>query len=368
MLSSKDFLRKRFNNTDVFECADIHRAQKDSWWKDRSQSEVSSLKLPYYAPGHHDPPIPTAYDVVGPQATALDANRGVYRVFGKYVVKRLGSLYLLLDAESHIFLERHSKARIPKVYAVFSHLEKESSGTEKNFSSKEQAPVPTPSYYLVTEYIEGLQLFPETFKALDISLQEKIGHAIGTQLKALTNVPGEGYYGRVNNQAWLPTNYLLDNPNLGEPRQYGPYTSYEEFVNDWYDTALYRAAVNHFVPPDDYTKKQLAILRNFKYIMHSVAESQRTPTLCHRDVAWGNIIFKEIVGIDGKVCDYEATLIDFESLCWLPKWMESGMLSEFSWPDYEHMYLEAVKCLEPLNLPMGRWFNRELLENVLGVW
>jgi hypothetical protein len=217
---------------------------------------------------------------------------------------------------------------------------------------------------MILEYIPGFHLDEDYYKSLDKSLQEKAGRAFGLQVKALRAVPSEGYYGLVNNRGWPPTDNFLLGP--GKDSVLGPYrvsTSYEDFVNSWYETALFRASSSS--NEEDYTEEQLLILRNFKRIMLSLPESDRTPYLCQRDLNSGNIIFEEIKGVDGKVQDFKATLIDFESLCWLPAWMQLGMLIEFRLRE-ENVFFAAAKALEPeLNVPMGQWLLEHLLEEII---
>ncbi|KAF2002193.1 hypothetical protein P154DRAFT_152531 [Amniculicola lignicola CBS 123094] len=215
------------------------------------------------------------------------------------------------------------------------------------------------------EYIEGFHLDDDLYKSLDISLQEKAGKALGTQFQALRAVPSEGYYGRVNNQGWPAAEILAEGPSEENPDILGPYSSYEQFINMLYNSALFKAATLRV--QSDYGKEQLLILRNFIYSLSCVPESERVPVLFHRDIHWQNIIFTEVRSPSGEVCDYKATLIDLERLSWLPKWMQLGMLDLFTKFAFRNFYLEAAKALEPLNVPMGKWLCDHLMREVFVV-
>ncbi|KAF1995084.1 hypothetical protein P154DRAFT_581219 [Amniculicola lignicola CBS 123094] len=352
MISSAEFLTQHFGTTDIFKCLEQNWDRLRQSWYQNGRTQFSSLTLPYYAPGIYDPPLPSTSDIITAQGTPLNSIKTVHRILERYIVKSSPSFSILMEAENLIFLERHSNVKIPKLYAVFSDDKVDSQGTKVT------------TYYLVTEYIKGVHLDDDLYKSLDDSLKAKAGSALGVQLQALCAVPSQGYYGYVNKQGWPPTDQFVNGPGKENPPVFGPYTSYEEFIDIWYNAALFRAATNRIQP--DYNKDQLIILRNFKHIMCSIVETERTPYLYHRDISWGNIIFTEIRTPDGEVCDYEATLIDFEGMCWLPRWMQFSMLVQFTKRDFQIFCFEAAKALEPLNLSMGQWLCDHLLRDVLG--
>jgi hypothetical protein len=89
ILTKREYLKKHFATTYAWGAQDIHSKQASKWWINKTPKDVSSLSEPYYAPGNHDPPIPTAADIASAQR--IDRYKPVYRVFGKYVAKRLSS-------------------------------------------------------------------------------------------------------------------------------------------------------------------------------------------------------------------------------------------------------------------------------------
>ncbi|KAF1843021.1 uncharacterized protein K460DRAFT_356804 [Cucurbitaria berberidis CBS 394.84] len=302
-----DIIEELFGSREIeyFSCWDMiyeHLSQ--------SLPQPTKMSLPYTAAGSFDPPLPTAEDVARGQ-NIRDHMRGphwLYRVFDKYVVKFSTSQTILQEAENLLYLEKNSKVRTPKVFAVYAHDGEDPfgwyPGTQTRF------------YYLVMEYITGTTLSSETWSTFDPGVQKIIGSKIAEQLKKLREVRLESdpYYGRIYKQGWDPGFNMLTLPGN---KICGPYKSYEDFVDAMYETAKFRAASGIGLFSTPFSDRTLFTMINFKYSLNAVTAEDKLPTLTHLDLKLDNIMLQQ----DGD--EYRVTIIDWECLGWMPAWVDA---------------------------------------------
>ncbi|KAF2814554.1 kinase-like protein [Mytilinidion resinicola] len=235
--------------------------------------------------------------------------RPVFRVGAEYVVKFSPNPEILQEAENILFLNQHSQVRTPKVYAAFS----QQGGNPLNHPMCEDIVY----HYLVMEYIEGGHLDHDKYVALDPEDKDKICAKIAEQLQLLRSIPppSPGYYGRVMHQGWMPGFPVVC---VTRKDMCGPYDTYEDFISAMFTAATGCAAVCEPTSPD-FTPVQRLGLTNFKHTLTECAGHE--PTLTHLDLKLENIMVRPVQGVNG--IDYEVTLIDWESLGWMPAWMEA---------------------------------------------
>lgn len=171
--------------------------------------------------------------------------------------------------------------------------------------------------YLITEYIKGETLSEEKWNALSSHDQAIICSKLQKEFELLRSVPAESYYGRVHEQAFNPWFGMVCTRGS---RMCGPYYDFEEFK-----AAVLRAmqlCVAMSKPWGlDWTKEQEELILSYKNMLEST--TGRLSLLTHLDPRFENIIVERIDQDDWKV-----VLIDWESLCWLPAFMQSVALAE----------------------------------------
>ncbi|KAF2802891.1 uncharacterized protein BDZ99DRAFT_548128 [Mytilinidion resinicola] len=277
-------------------------------------------KSPYEAPEHPD--IPSVDEI----EKAMEENRLTQR-YGHHDVCRIGNCVvkggpqhtILLEAENLLFLQEHSKVRTPKVYAFFS-VPKE----------------PYDIHYLVTEFIEGEHIYGEKWDALDDEAREIICSKISEQFRLLRAVPSEGYYGRVYHQAFPSALSLC---RIRESNS-GPYDSYEDLVSAMYASAELRAADSVTINVADHHPHTLGLLSKFKPLLARATGYK--PTLTHMDAGPVNYLVRSIKGVGGKVVDWEVVIIDWDSLVWLPAFVQAARMDPFSYAEGWEQVLQKI--------------------------
>ncbi|KAF2817553.1 uncharacterized protein BDZ99DRAFT_513791 [Mytilinidion resinicola] len=269
-----------------------------------SADQVVVTKFPYEAPEH--PGIPSMAEIEKGMRNNHIAQPGAFfevcRI-GKCAVKR-GNWLVLQEAENLLFLEKHSKVRTPKLYAAFIQP-----GERFNV------------HYMVTEFIEG-EVFDEAkWLALDEHARETICSKLSEQFQRLRAIPPEGYYGRVYHQ---PLRGAYHGFMVNIRGMCGPYETYEECASAMYASAELRG-VDSFGDFPDYLPHVKVVLPQIKEVLEKTRGSK--PVLTHMDPKFTNILIRSIKGAEGKKEDWEVVLIDWESLAWLPAWLQTVALN-----------------------------------------
>lgn len=248
------------------------------------------------------------------------------------------------EAENLLFLEEHSQVRTPKLYAAFIH----------------QIPLTTHQcYYLVTEFIEGDTLTEKLWLGLEDEAQKIICSRLSEQFQLLRSVPSEGYYGRVYHQGWTPWLNLV---RIRGKEMCGPYNTFKDLISAMYATAELRMADTNNA--SEYHPIRLGLLSQFKPILGGT-KSHR-PVLTHLDPKWENIIVRPVKeeGDSGEIKDWDVVLIDWDTLGWLPEFMQAASLDgrimlddepkktfkQRIFANFEDSYTAELELLEQLDL------------------
>lgn len=190
--------------------------------------------------------------------------------------------------------------------------------------------------YLVTEFIEGETLNPKIWEALDNKAQHIICSKLSEQLKLLQSIPSEGYYGRLHRQGWSPWIPFLRTRGKD---MCGPYDTFDDFISAMYTTAELCQAKSDFSPDfDPWTQE---FLSDFKQILGRT--SGVTPVLTHMDPKFQNIIITPVSNQNGEeIDDWEVTLIDWDSLGWLPAFMQFAIICASCYPEHEESWTRRI--------------------------
>lgn len=208
------------------------------------------------------------------------------------------------EAENLIYLREHTKVRVPKLYAVFE---------VNNIIIS-----PSPRIIVITEFIEGFVFNAITFPRLDQRDQDIIRSRLGEQLQLLRSVkqPGDSpYYGRIHHQGLNPVLSCLRRRPDGMS---GPFDSYEELVDELYKSIERVAAMDN--PRPDFSDHHIIFLDKFKRILNGPGVVE--PTLTHLDASLKNVISRPIKDRDGKTIDWEITLVDWDTMAWMPPYFQ----------------------------------------------
>lgn len=219
------------------------------------------------------------------------------------------------EAENLLFLQKYSQVRTPKLYAAFIHESPlKPLNTESPLNTRQ-------CYYLITEFIEGDTLTEELWLGLGDEAQKTICSRLSEQFQLLRLIPSEGYYGRVYHQGWNP---WLNLARIRGKEMCGPYYTYEDLISAMYDTAELRMADTNHAP--EYHRIHLELLSVFKSTF--VKTEGHRPVLTHLDPKWENIIVRPIKedGDGGEIKDWDVVLIDWDTLIWLPAFMQVAAL------------------------------------------
>lgn len=208
-----------------------------------------------------------------------------------------------------IFLQEHTRARTPKVYAAF-------------IDANETRTV----FYVVMEFLEGVTLSQNIYKAMDEETQKLICSRLGEQFQLLRSVPAppEEYFGRVYRQGLNPRLNLLY-AQLKEMD--GPYDNYDDFISAMYANVELDFTIMTILP--EFMSQESEFLSQFKPIFGGTKECK--PVLTHMDPKLENIIARPFKGDGGEIKDWEVTLIDWDTLAWFPVSMQCASLDERIW-------------------------------------
>ena len=201
---------------------------------------------------------------------------------------------------------------------------------------------------MVMEHIEGVKMNWKMWASLKAEQQEKIHSKISEQLQLLRSVPSEGYYGRVNNQGFHPTQNQVF---TGSKEICGPYRSYNDLVSVMYDAAELIASVRHGSHGDTgfFTPAQETFLTNFKTTLKNFDSCE--PKLTHVDPSMQNWIVRPLGGSMQDASDYEMTYIDWDRCGWYPAWVQRVAL-EWSVNSWDRVSFTVDKEGE------GRYYSR----------
>ncbi|KAF2794921.1 hypothetical protein K505DRAFT_360642 [Melanomma pulvis-pyrius CBS 109.77] len=320
----------------------------DSHYYQNLPSAPVDITLPYRAEGNFDPPLPTPKDIANARTTAHDSEiprPNVYKVFDTYIVKFSSGGSILQEAENLLFLEKNSRVRTPKVYAVFSHQGEDPSGLYQD-----QARETRPTYhYLVMEFIPGPKLSRELFCNSSPDVKQRICESLAEQLKRLREVQlGIDFYGRVNRTGW---DYHLNMFTCPGKDLCGPYESYEDLVNAMVDSARFHAATGLY--SEEFDSGTKLILANLKPSLQAATEEDRLPTLTHLNLQFHNIIVQQ------KGEDYDVIIMNWRHLGWLPAWVEAVTvlmcLSIQSWEEKGNLQWGVFQGFQPFNLALAQF-------------
>jgi hypothetical protein len=132
----------------------------------------------------------------------------------------LPKLTKIQEAETLLYLQQHSKVRVPKLYAVYVE--------PRSFSTPEDE---ANMYYLVMEHIKGQVWDMEMYFGLDIGSQTKLCARLAEQFRLLRSIPqGSGYgdyYGHINYKGFSPHYTFLE---TRAKEMCGPYKTYADMV------------------------------------------------------------------------------------------------------------------------------------------
>lgn len=237
------------------------------------------------------------------------------------------------EAENLIWLAENSKVRCPKAYAAW----------------EEKDPDGDPIYILMMEYIDALCLSPSMWKATTEENKEIICRKIGEQLKLLREVKLEGkqYYGRINYQG-VSSIYQIFRVYSKPVR--GPYDTHDEFLTALREAMIHETALRswekHFFESDE---------ERFANVKPVLGASKATEaTLTHLDVKDHNILAKPIKnGTTGEIEDWEVTIIDWDTLTWMPAYLQYVSLNERflgTWDDTEYKRIWVYTGEEPYDM------------------
>lgn len=232
--------------------------------------------------------------------------------------------------------------RTPKLYATF--IQKDQLDTY-------------PTYCLIIDFIEGDTLSETLWLDLDDEAQKAICSKLSEQCQLLRSIPAEGYYGRVHHQGWQP--WLNLSRTRGKSMT-GPHETYEDLVSDMYTTAKLRAAKTNAAP--EFHPRSLAHLSQFISVFSRTKGFR--PILTHLDPKWQNIISRPVkeMGDGDRFIDWDVVLIDWDTLGWLPSFIQGAALgarilldnetkvkfNEMMLAGFEDSYPVEVKYLEEI--------------------
>lgn len=214
------------------------------------------------------------------------------------------------------------------MYAAFSHQGADPEGfleSKKYDTFKVRSDLPH-YYYLVMDYIPGMDLNEEAWMKLSHVAKRNACRAVAEQLRLLRSVPCEPpYYGRINHQCWAPDFGPLLYANLG---RHGPYESYDDF-----EKALYtNSARNCIILCGNGPGFRAAMRLYLSTFQDSMEHARgREPKLTHMDLVLSNVRFAPKAG-DPE--DFEVTIIDWMDLSWMPGYLQAAGILGVGYDQY----------------------------------
>jgi hypothetical protein len=264
-----------------------------------------------------------------------------------------------------IYLEKNSDVSIPKVYAAFASQEvdpfkhNEPQTTQTNLGEEKDGGEIKMTYYLVTEYIDGISLGEFMEMSKTGLLVRKVGRLLGEQLRRLRRVPAEnpGLYGRLGGRAFpvMPPLWYPPAPNYDD---YGPF-DYETLIERLDHTARLSYAMGTL--EDDFDPHIKMLYHSAKSaLLDPLGPKDRQPVLTHCDVSNSNTILKVVRDQEGGISDVtELVLIDWEFMCWMPSWYEAsyfcGLTDAEDWMDQSIGY-ETLGYMGHVNMTPAVYF------------
>ncbi|KAH9879246.1 hypothetical protein J1614_002685 [Plenodomus biglobosus] len=246
---------------------------------------TTTLQLPYELQDH--PPLPSIDEVCR---------------IGAVIIKSCSSWCLIQEAEDMLYLTNNSQARIPALYAAFSH--------DTNGDPDRRR------YYIMMEDIQGEMFTAALWLRSSKETRKIICSRLVEQLRLLRATPAPSYYGRVHHQGWQP---LLNLFGTRYKELLGPFDSYGDFCKTVVATARFRAASSAFKFEDN--PEKVLVLSDLESKIESWSNSR--PTFTHIDISPGNVIVRQIQNPDDGNEDWEVTMIDWANSGWYPQWMQA---------------------------------------------
>lgn len=170
-------------------------------------------------------------------------------------------------------------------------------------------------YYLVMNEIKGTSLTEEKWNTFSSGDQAIICSKLLEQFKHLRSIPTANYYGRIHHQGFLPWLNLV---TTGENNMCGPYKTYED-LKMAISLAMQRSMAKTLPFQPDWTAEQKTVILEFEEMLERTQGSKSL--LTHLDPKLDNIIVRQNQG------DWEVTLVDWESLGWLPAFLQPVALA-----------------------------------------
>ncbi|PVI01774.1 kinase-like protein [Periconia macrospinosa] len=297
---------KHYGTRDWNEASDLKDTEESvplEWYYDPS-------KYPYYAPGPHDPPLPTPEEI---ENAPQPHERKDFHNF---------------EAEAMLFLEQHPVLHMPKLYAAFVHQ----GADPLKLGYRANGEEPPPLYYIIMEYIQG-DTFHKAWPLMTVPERKEICNRIGSHLRELRSIPQpkesptkEPYYGRVGYQRVVSISGMF-----GDPRRplSGPYDSYEEVVEDMASTAEKDAVT--IVVGGGWDEERAEKLKQFRPTLLAAKPEDRRIVFTHHDLKLSNIILRpRNREVTQKKADkdtpygtnYDVVFIDWEMADWMPGFTE----------------------------------------------
>jgi hypothetical protein len=217
------------------------------------------------------------------------------------------------EAETLLYLQQHSKVRVPKLYAVYVEPIPTPEGREGERGEKNM-------HYLVMEYIKGEVFNPETYLGLDTGSQKKLCARIAEQFQLLRSIPQESdygdYYGHVNHKGLMPYYTCLQTRGT---EMCGPYKTHADMASDMQDSFE-----RHVAMMDN--REELSAREHNAFSKLKLGLSNSTylkPTFTHMDPKFQNMVIQPMDDANGEgEQDWEVTLIDWEYCGWMPAYMQ----------------------------------------------
>lgn len=253
------------------------------------------------------------------------------------------------EAENLLFLKQHSKIRVPKVYAVFSHQGGDPYGLLEDGEYTERSELPTYNY-LVMDFVSGRNSqSEEDWNTLSRNAKVNLCRRIGQQLSLLQEVSAPSpYYGRINYQGFFPGYPYFSASGQGF---LGPYNSHKDFIQTIYTTGEWRCAVQ---AGEDYLPFSKLFLESFKRCMDKALGQE--PRLTHTNLRLQNVIAQPK---EDEPEDFDVVIIDWATMAWMPTYVQAATIQR-NCPRKldQHMYAwELSQAIKPFPHDAACYFN-----------
>lgn len=161
------------------------------------------------------------------------------------------------------------------------------------------------------DYIHG-EKFSTAWPKLSQDQRKNTMEKLAAQYKILRSIPqpDPSYYGRINRGGIAPNTPMIKNRQAAWG---GPYSQYTDLVEAMQTSLEFSALACSFYMQPEFGDRQSAIIRGFRSRLLGCKQELQEAVLTQIDTKSGNTLVCE----DGRV-----VLIDWETLAWLPKWVQ----------------------------------------------